>query len=137
MNRTILSVILALAASSAQAFDKPLPPPPAYPPVAVDFTARCIGTDSWRGADKVDHAAVGFTIGMMGSLATESRWAGFAMGVVAGAAKELNDRRTRTGQCSLQDFAITAAGAAAGAWGSGFLLVPKRNGVTVAYVRGF
>ena len=136
MNRTTIAIMLLLAASSAHA-TKPLPPPPAYPPVAWDTTARCIGTDSWRGADKVDHAAVGFTIGMMGSLATENRWAGFAMGVVAGAAKELNDRRTRQGQCSLQDFAVTAAGAAAGAWGSGFLLVPKRNGLTVAYVRGF
>lgn len=102
------------------------------------FAGRCTASDAWTGPDKTKHLAAGFSIAAGVTAASGSPRAGFLAGVAVGAAKEVYDARHPAAHtCSLQDFLVTTAGAAAGAAGVGWLLLPKRNGVVVAYAKEF
>lgn len=88
----------------------------------------CTSKDAWTGQDKRLHFGVGVAVGTAGTLVTENPHIGFALGAAVGAAKELRDRRGH-GTCSFQDFAITALGAAAGAYGTAWIILPRKSGV--------
>lgn len=103
---------------------------------ASAFERKCTTSDLWRGPDKTKHMIGGAAIASAVTLATKEPHWGFAAGVAVGAAKEIWDRRGN-GTCSFQDFAVTAAGAAAGAYGTAWLILPRKDGVTVAYVKAF
>lgn len=107
-----------------------------YPAAAQQ---RCTMTDPWQGPDKTKHLVVGAAIGAGVTLATDRPHWGFAAGTAVGAIKELVDRRTPSRTCSFQDFAVTALGAAAGAYGTAWLILPDPNGkgVFVGYSRQF
>lgn len=98
----------------------------------LNAEARCISNDSWRGPDKVLHFGAGAFAGGMGTLAFKSPHKGFTLGLAAGALKEFYDSRGH-GTCSAQDFAYTALGAAAGAYGSAWLVTPR----FIGYARVF
>ena len=78
------------------------------------LAAPCTAKDAWTGRDKALHLKAGLAIGAAGTLVFDSPRTGMLLGVGAGLAKEVYDRRGG-GTCSLQDFAVTAVGAAAGA----------------------
>lgn len=91
----------------------------------------CTTHDRWTGPDKKKHLAAGMAIGAAGTLVFKDANKGFLLGVAAGALIETQ------GVCTLQDFAVTAAGAAAGAYGTGWLILPKKNGVQIAFAKTF
>lgn len=111
-------VLLAVVALSAQA-------------------GPCTTHDAWTGPDKTKHFAVGAAIGSGVTLFTKKPEYGFWAGAFVGLGKEVYDRRSAVHTCSLQDFAVTAAGAAAGAYGTAWLIIPQRRGVQFAYVARF
>ena len=76
----------------------------------------CTGRDAWRGPDKNKHFVVGVALGSGGTLVFKDAHKGFLLGTTVGALKEVYDSRGH-GTCSFQDFAVTALGAAAGAYG--------------------
>lgn len=86
--------------------------------------ARCITNDNWTGPDKAKHFAVGVAIGSSGVLMFNKPRDAFLAGVAIGAAKELIDS-SGGGTCSAQDFAVTALGAAAGAYGTAWIVTPR------------
>ena len=86
--------------------------------------ARCIANDKWLGPDKVKHFAVGVAIGSAGVFVFKKPRDAFIAGALVGAAKEVYDARGR-GTCSAQDFAVTALGAAAGAYGTAWVITPR------------
>lgn len=99
---------------------------------------RCTTSDKWQGADKTKHFAVGAGVGAAVTLATERPLYGFLAGTAVGAAKEVYDRRAPGRTCSFQDFAVTALGAAAGAYGTAWLILPNpKGGVFVGYSKSF
>ena len=100
--------------------------------LAMPAQARCITNDAWRGPDKTQHLGLGAVIGMAGTLQSGNRWHGFAWGTGIGALKELADS-DGSGTCSLQDFAVTALGAAIGAQAGGFLFDLRRDRIGVSY----
>lgn len=106
--------------------------------VALSFgaQAKCLTRDKWTGADKNLHLAAGVFIGSGVSVQFRDPLKGFAAGVAIGALKELSDS-SGGGTCSLQDFAVTAIGAAIGAYGSAWMIAPTRGGVTVSYSTTF
>jgi uncharacterized protein YfiM (DUF2279 family) len=93
--------------------------------------ARCITNDSWRGPDKTKHFAVGVAIGSSGVLLFNKPREAFWAGVAIGAAKELLD--ASRGTCSAQDFAVTALGAAAGAYGTAWIVTPRFVGYAARF----
>ena len=120
MRKLILLASLVLATSAACAFER-----------------KCTTSDLWRGPDKTKHAVAGAAIGAAVTAATRDPLYGAlaATGVALG--KELVDRRFPNHTCSLQDFAVTAAAGWAGAYGTAWLILPKRDGVQVAFVKAF
>ena len=98
--------------------------------------AKCTASDSWRGPDKVAHFYGGAAIGAAVTMATDKPVYGFLAGSSVALAKELIDSKGR-GNCSFQDFAVTALGAAAGAYGTAWLILPKKDGVFVGYAKSF
>lgn len=88
---------------------------------AISAHAKCITNDSWRGFDKGEHAIAGAAIAAGWTFQTRDPWKGFAAGVIVAALKEATDA-AGGGTCSVQDFAVTVAGAALGAAGSGWAL---------------
>lgn len=116
----IVGVASALAAGSAGAFER-----------------KCTTSDLWRGPDKTKHAIAGAAIGAAVTAATREPLYGAlaATGVAIG--KELVDRRFPAHTCSFQDFAVTAAAGWAGAYGTAWLILPKRDGVQVAFSARF
>ncbi len=98
----------------------------------------CIKNDAWTGPDKTKHLIAGAALGAAGTLAFQNAQTGLLLGAGVGLAKELVDRRG-SGTCSLQDFAVTVAGAAAGAYGAKVVILPLLNargradGVMVAW----
>lgn len=89
--------------------------------------------DDWTGPDKKKHFAVGAAIGAAGTVAFGQR-GGFALGVAAGAAKELYDLRHRDRHdVSGKDFAVTAVGALAGSALPGLVLGPHYVGMVVDF----
>lgn len=95
-------------------------------------SAGCITNDSWRGPDKVGHFAVGVAVGSAGTLIFKSPRNAFLAGLAVGALKEAYDTRSG-GTCTLQDFAMTALGAAAGAYGTAWVITPR----FIGYARTF
>lgn len=82
-------------------------------------------SDSWTTTDKREHFACGMAIGAIGTFLADEiapdapRWkkvcVGIAASVLAGAIKEVSDyRHPCTHDCSLKDFAATAAGGIVG-----------------------
>ena len=90
--------------------------------VAFSGTTAAAQQSRWLGRDKALHFAVGaglaaggYAVGALAFDAREHRIiVGVSVGLLAGAAKEIRDRRTG-GHPSWRDFAWTAAGTAAGA----------------------
>jgi putative lipoprotein len=103
---------------------------------APAFAAPCITRDAWTGPDKTKHFVGGAAIASAVTLATRNPHYGFGAGVAVAIAKEAYDRTGR-GTCSLQDMAVTVAGAAAGAYGTAWVILPQRRGVSVAVARAF
>lgn len=104
--------------------------------VAPAAAAPCIANDAWTGPDKVRHFVAGAAIGSAGTLAFKDPHAGFWLGTAAGLFIEVRDARG-AGTCSFQDFAVTAAGAAAGAYGTAWFIAPRKGGVVLGYVGTF
>jgi uncharacterized protein YfiM (DUF2279 family) len=93
--------------------------------VAVSFSAHaatCTTHDLWTGDDKNLHFAAGVVIAAAGTAYTDDPRKGFYLGTAAGVAKEVYDAFDAR-ECSLQDLAVAAAGAAAGAY-LGHLISP-------------
>ena len=103
-----------------------------YAFVASSAHAKCITNDKWRGDDKAQHALAGMGIGYIATMQTKDPVEGFLWAAGIGAAKEAIDA-TGGGQCSLQDFLVTAA---AGGIGAGLGKISLRyidNKPTVVY----
>lgn len=95
-------------------------------------SAACTTADKWTGPDKNKHILAGAAIGAAGTLVFDSPHKGFLLGAAVGIAKELHDRKGG-GTCSLQDGVMTALGAAAGAYGTAWIVAPRKNGVFVGF----
>ena len=98
---------------------------------------KCTTSDPWRGPDKTKHAIGGAAIGAAVTYATKEPLYGSIAAVGAGFAKEALDRRSASHTCSFQDFAVTAAAGIAASYGTAWVLLPKRDGVQIAYVKAF
>lgn len=83
-----------------------------------------VRADSWTGRDKQMHLAAGAAVALPVTLATGSTWRGLAAGCGVGVAKELADMRRAGHVASYRD---------AGAQIGGLIVVPRRDGVAVAY----
>jgi putative lipoprotein len=94
--------------------------------------ARCLTNDSWRGQDKAQHFAVGVALGSAGTLAFNRPRDAFIFGAAVGLAKEIRDSRG-FGTCSFQDFAVTALGAYAGAYGTAWIVTPRFIGFAARF----
>lgn len=95
-------------------------------------SAGCITNDSWRGPDKTHHFAVGVAMGSAGVLVFKDPNRAFLAGALVGALKEAYDAQGH-GTCSFQDLAVTALGAAAGAYGTAWIVTPR----FIGYARTF
>jgi hypothetical protein len=105
---------------------------------AAPAAARCTASDAWTGPDKRLHMGLGAVFGYAGTMQTRDPLTGFYVGTAVGALKEVIDA-SGSGTCSLQDFAVTALGAAVGAYG-GHLhlrLDPARKSAEVAFATRF
>lgn len=98
---------------------------------------KCITNDAWTGPDKSKHFAGGMVIGSAATLMTKSPEQGLMATAVIAALKEAADSRSPRHTCSLQDFAVTVVGGAAGAYGTAWLILPQKNGVQVAFAKRF
>lgn len=85
---------------------------------------KCTASDSWHGQDKQLHFGGGAAIALLVTAHTRDPMTGFWSGVAVGAGKELLDA-TGSGTCSLQDFLVTVAGSAVGAF-TGHIVI-RRN----------
>ncbi len=94
--------------------------------------AACTTADKWTGPDKNKHVLVGAAIGAAGTLVFKDPLPGFLLGTAVGIAKELHDRKNG-GTCSLQDGVMTALGAAAGAYGTAWIVAPRKDGVFIGF----
>lgn len=95
--------------------------------------AKCNSADKWSGGDKGVHFVAGAAVAAFVGATTEDPWQGFLWGAGASAAKELLDS-TGVGACTKQDLAFGLAGAAAGALGAKFILIPAGRRAVVAVV---
>ena len=100
--------------------------------LSVSADARCISNDAWTGPDKTKHFAVGVAVGSIGTLVFKDKNNAILAGVAVGLAKEIYDSRGN-GTCSTQDFAVTALGAMAGAYGTAYIVSPKFVGVSINF----
>ena len=92
----------------------------------------CTTKDAWTGPDKTKHLAVGVATGSAGTLVFKDPHKAFLAATAVGLVKELYDREGG-GTCSAQDFAVTALGAAAGAYGTAWIITPKFVGYSVRF----
>lgn len=120
MSKPILIAAIALACTTASAIER-----------------KCTTSDLWRGPDKTKHALAGAAIGAAVTAATNDPLYGALAATGVGLAKELIDRRYPSHTCSLQDFAVTAAAGWAGAYGTAWLILPRRDGVQVVVAKTF
>jgi uncharacterized protein YfiM (DUF2279 family) len=104
---------------------------------ASQAAGACTVSDSWTGKDKAMHLAAGVAVGSAGTLIFKDADRAFAQGVTVAIAKELADTQRHGHTCSAQDAIVTIAGAAAGAYGTGWLILPRRGGVQVGYAKTF
>lgn len=100
------------------------------------IAGKCTTHDGWSGPDKTKHLIGGAAIGAAVTYATEKPLYGWAAGTAVGALKEVIDSRGH-GTCSFQDFAVTSLGAAAGAYGTAWVILPMKKGVFVGYASNF
>lgn len=96
--------------------------------------AACTTADQWTGPDKTKHVLAGAAIGAAGSLVFKDPHKGLLLGAAVGVAKELYDRK-HGGTCSLQDGVMTALGAAAGAYGTAWIVAPRKNGLFIGFAK--
>ena len=96
------------------------------------FAGACTTHDAWTGPDKTKHFIAGGAIGSAGTLVFKNPDYGFALGVGVGALKEVVDRMSSNHTCSFQDFAVTALGAGAGAYGTAWIITPRFIGFSKA-----
>ena len=97
------------------------------------FLFYCLGmltplvhADTWTGADKVQHAAVGAIIGTALTVATGSPLQGCAAAATVGAAKEIYDSlHPSKHDTSVKDFVVTAAFGCAFAYGTNWVITPR------------
>ena len=89
-----------------------------------DASAACTSSDSWTGSDKAAHLAVGAAIGSGGTLILKDANRAFLLALGIGAVKEAIDSQSSSRECSLQDFIAAALGAAAGAYGTAWIISP-------------
>ena len=99
---------------------------------AFSVNAKCITNDAWTGVDKNKHFVVGAAVGSSVTLVTKKPNYGVLTGAVVALAKEAYDAQGH-GTCSMQDAAVTILGAAAGAYGTAWIILPKKDGVFVGY----
>lgn len=100
----------------------------------IAITSAAHADDTWTSPDKALHLGAGIAIGAIGTLATGSRTAGFALGAGAGLLKEVYDDRHRNiHTVSAKDFAVTALGAAIGAQLPGLLIGPRSISYTTKF----
>ena len=92
--------------------------------LGIGNVSACTTNDAWTGQDKTKHFIVGAAIASSGTLVFKNPNYGFIAGVGIGLAKEIYDTRGH-GTCSFQDFAVTALGAAAGAYGTAWIITPR------------
>lgn len=94
---------------------------------AVLAMASTLGhADTWTGADKAQHAAVGAVLGSLGAAASQSPTVGCLIGAGAGLAKEVYDAQHPSKHtASAKDFAVTAAAACLAAKVTGLLIGPR------------
>lgn len=95
------------------------------------FAGACTTHDAWTGPDKNRHFVAGAAIGSVTTLVFKEPKYGFIAGTLAGAFIEIRDARG-AGVCSYQDFAVTALGAAAGAYGTAWIITPRFIGFSKA-----
>lgn len=103
--------------------------------ISLNAYAKCTSHDSWTSPDKALHFAMGAGVGTYVA-ADHGFWYGFGAGALAGLGKEALDSASGSGTCSLQDFAVTAIGAAVGA-GFGVYLSHRGNTTTIGLVKQF
>lgn len=96
----------------------------------------CTAHDVWTGDDKNLHFVSGVVISAAATVYTDDPRTGFYLGAAAGAAKEIYDAFDAR-ECSLQDFAVSVAGAAAGAYLGHLHITRVRGGTVVAYAAKF
>ena len=94
--------------------------------------AGCTSSDSWTGQDKARHFMVGAAIGSGGMLLFDKPDQVFLFGLAVAAAKEAHDSRSG-GTCSMQDFLATVGGAAAGAYGTAWIVGPNYVGFAARF----
>lgn len=98
--------------------------------------SKCRANDHWRGDDKKMHALGGGGISFIATLHTADPWQGFLWGAGAGLAKEAIDA-TGQGDCSFQDFAVTAIAAGVSAYTGGLVVTRVQGRTLVAYATNF
>ncbi len=96
----------------------------------------CTMHDVWIGDDKNLHFASGVAMSLAATAYTGDPTTGFYLGAAAGAAKEIYDAFDAR-KCSLQDFVLSAAGAAAGAYLGHLYITRVRGGTVVGYAASF
>lgn len=104
--------------------------------LCLPAAAGCRSNDNWRGSDKQLHALAGGGIAFVVTMHTADSWRGFLWGAGAGLAKEAIDA-SGSGDCSLQDLAVTVAAAGLAAYTSGVIVTRVQGRTLVAYSRSF
>ena len=99
--------------------------------------AAAAHADSWTGRDKQMHLAAGAAIALPVTLATGSTGYGLAAGCGVGVLKEVADTQRAGHTPSVKDTIVTCAGALVGSQLGGLIVVPRRDGVTVAFATTF
>ncbi|HLP98446.1 MAG TPA: hypothetical protein VK149_08375 [Sideroxyarcus sp.] len=98
--------------------------------------ARCVANDVWSGDDKNLHFAAGVAVAALVTTHSGDPDKGFYTGTAIGVAKEVEDALT-SGECTLQDLAATAAGAALGAYLGSVFVTRVQGRTTVSYAMRF
>lgn len=104
--------------------------------LCLDASAGCRANDRWRGSDKQLHALAGAGISFITTLHTADPLQGFKVGAGVGLAKEVMDAAVG-GDCSLQDFAVTAIAAGVAAYTGGLVVTRLQGRTLVAYTKTF
>ena len=129
LNRFAALALVACLTAPAFANDEhPTPPPPVVTPAP----AGC--TDCWNGSDKKLHFAFSFAIGV----ATGNQWPNepgkaVAVAMIPGVLKEVADAQKGGSGFSGKDLVFDFLGAAAGVYGTHWLLHRQNGATTVSY----
>ena len=88
-------------------------------------SAACRTNDSWTSPDKPKHFVAGAAVGAAGTLYFKEPFKGFLLGSAAGIGLEAFSAATGRGTCTVQDAAVSVLGAAAGAYGTAWIILPN------------